>query len=80
MISNINLANNLGWSARNYSSFFGRKLADGLLLRLGTFDPPSSVKKMTRLSNKKVSFPERFNSLENWPGFISEIRDQGWCG
>lgn len=80
MISNINSAHDLGWTARNYTNFYGRKLADGLLLRLGTFEPSSSVKAMSRLSNKKEPLPDRFNSLENWPGLISIIPDQGWCG
>ena len=80
MIYDINSSDNLGWTARNYTSFYGRKLTDGLMLRLGTFEPPSSVKAMSRLSNKKVSLPERFNSLESWPGLISEIPDQEWCG
>jgi hypothetical protein len=71
---------NLGWKAQNYSEFYGRKLRDGLIYRLGTFEPRVKVKSMSRLGHNSEALPLRFNSLENWSGFISKIRDQGWCG
>jgi hypothetical protein len=73
-------AANLGWKSANYSQFEGRKLKEGLTLRLGTFEPRLRVKQMTRLSNLPEDFPENFSSLIEWPGAISTIRDQGWCG
>jgi hypothetical protein len=81
LISNVNSdAAKLGWKAQNYTEFWGRKLAEGLEYRLGTFEPRVRVKSMTRLSNKLETLPREFNSLSNWPGMISSVRDQGWCG
>ena len=82
MIFSINQQsyNNLGWKAKNYTEFYGRKYNDGLQLRLGTFEPVRRVKAMSRLSNRLEQLPNTFNSLEHWPGLISEVRDQGWCG
>lgn len=34
-----------GWSASNHSDFWGRKLEDGLVYRLGTLEPEKFVKK-----------------------------------
>jgi hypothetical protein len=80
VVSLVNLdAGNLGWKAQNYSEFWGRKLTEGLGKRLGTFEPRVRVKSMSRLSNKLETLPKEFNSLNNWPGAISSIRDQGWC-
>ena len=75
MINNINnnnlqSYNNLGWKAKNYTEFYGRKYKDGLVLRLGTFEPVRRVKSMSRLSNRQEPLPGRFNSLENLPGLI----------
>lgn len=80
MINNINYAQDVSWTAKNYTEFFGRKYKEGLELRLGTFEPVRRVKTMSRLSNSQKQLPNRFNSLEKWPGLISEVRDQGWCG
>lgn len=73
-------AYSLGWKSTNYSQFQGRKLKEGITLRLGTFEPRQKVKGMTRLSNRLEPLPPNFNSLKEWPGLISQIRDQGWCG
>lgn len=80
MIHNINNAHDISWTAKNYSEFYGRKYNEGLELRLGTFEPVRKVKTMSRLSNGQKQLPSRFNSLERWPGLISDVRDQGWCG
>ena len=80
MIKNINYDQDVSWTAKNYTEFFGRKYKEGLELRLGTFEPVRRVKSMSRLSNGQKQLPNSFNSLENWPGLISEVRDQGWCG
>lgn len=81
VVNFVNLeAANLGWKATNYSEFWGRKLKDGLIYRLGTFEPRVRVKSMSRLSNKLETLPREFNSLDQWTGLISDIRDQGWCG
>ncbi|CRL06874.1 CLUMA_CG019566, isoform A [Clunio marinus] len=73
-------SSSLGWKAFNYSEFYGRKLKEGFEYRLGTFEPRIRVKSMSRLTNRLEDLPREFNSLSNWAGSISEIRDQGWCG
>jgi hypothetical protein len=81
VINNINReSRSLGWKAYNYTEFYGKKLKEGLTYRLGTFEPRVKVKSMSRLSNRLESLPKEFDSLAQWPGLISEIRDQGWCG
>lgn len=74
-----NHAKILGWEAHNYTEFYGRKLKDGLIYRLGTFEPRIKVKSMSRLGHNADILPKSFSSLANgW--IISDIRDQGWCG
>lgn len=83
LINNVNtLSRTIGWSATNYTEFWGRKYDEGLELRLGTKEPTYKVKAMTKLSNKPESLPRNFNAFEEsrWSGFISPIYDQGWCG
>lgn len=83
LIKNVNsISRTLGWSATNYTEFWGRKYGEGLELRLGTKEPTYRVKAMTKLTNKPESLPRNFNALEDerWSGFISPIYDQGWCG
>lgn len=81
LVHNVNtISHTLGWTAYNYSEFWGRKYQEGLELRLGTKEPTYRVKAMTKLSNKPESLPREFNAIDHWPGFISEVRDQGWCG
>ena len=44
LIDDVNGAvERLGWRAQNYSSFWSRKLDDGLVLRLGTLQPERFV-------------------------------------
>lgn len=84
LIARVNShSSSLGWSARNYTQFWGRKFSEGLKLRLGTNEPKNRVKQMTRITNKLdlEKLPRNFNSINHWPnGFISDIVDQGWCG
>lgn len=82
MIEKINLdESTLGWTAYNYSEFYGRKLSEGIKLRLGTEEPRFRVKTMTRLSNELENLPPTFNSMSRWGDqLISRVRDQGWCG
>lgn len=47
---------------------------------MGTKEPTVRVKAMSKLSNRAEPLPTNFNSLEHWPGLISDIQDQGWCG
>lgn len=80
VIQAVNNHRSLGWTAVNYTQFYTKKYSDGLIYRLGTFEPIHRVKTMSRLSNRFERIPAEFNSLTNWPGLISEVRDQGWCG
>lgn len=49
-------------------------------MRLGTKEPTYRVKAMTRLSNKGQILPREFNSINHWPGLVTDVVDQGWCG
>jgi hypothetical protein len=71
-----------GWTASNYSEFWGRTLEEGIKLRLGTLQPQRFVMKMTpvRHTYDPQSFPREFESEMKWPRWISGIQDQGWCG
>uniref|UniRef100_A0A1B0DH06 Peptidase C1A papain C-terminal domain-containing protein n=1 Tax=Phlebotomus papatasi TaxID=29031 RepID=A0A1B0DH06_PHLPP len=81
LLHNINSASRtLGWRASNYTEFWGRKYSDGLDLRLGTFEPTYPVKAMTRLTSRRSEHPRSFDSRDQWPGFVSRVVDQGWCG
>lgn len=81
LVHNVNsISNVLGWTATNYSEFWGRKYDEGLELRLGTKEPAYKVKAMTKLSVKPESLPREFSALDHWPGLISDVQDQGWCG
>ncbi|XP_031640799.1 uncharacterized peptidase C1-like protein F26E4.3 [Contarinia nasturtii] len=83
LINNVNsITRTLGWTATNYTEFWGRKYDEGLELRLGTKEPTYKVKAMTKLTNKPESLPRNFNAVEDerWSSYISPIQDQGWCG
>lgn len=83
LIRNVNrLSDNIGWEARNYTQFWGRKYADGLRLRLGTMEPKHKVKAMSKLGSRDMpELPLEFNAVDQWTGgMISPVRDQGWCG
>lgn len=87
LIRNVNSLSDdtglVGWTARNYTQFWGRKYADGLRLRLGTMEPKHKVKAMSKLSSRDVvgALPRAFDAREQWGnGMISAVRDQGWCG
>jgi hypothetical protein len=78
VIHNINrVSPTLGWSAGNYSEFWGRKFAEGLDLRLGTKQPNFHF---IPISHKIEELPVNFNAFDSWPGQITPIKDQGWCG
>lgn len=59
-----NQSRQLGWSAKNYSEFWGRTYEDGLKWRLGTLQPPEKVCGTSIFVYKKlycVCTPSRFN-------------------
>ncbi|KAG5882215.1 hypothetical protein JTB14_024726 [Gonioctena quinquepunctata] len=71
-----------GWVASNYTEFWGRTLDEGVQLRLGTLPPQQFVVRMNpvRRMYDPNALPRDFDSEEVWPGYISGIQDQGWCG
>ncbi|XP_046385050.1 tubulointerstitial nephritis antigen-like [Ischnura elegans] len=78
----------LGWTAvevpmggggGDYSEFWGRSLADGIKLRLGTLEPDLSVQGMQKVQfYVNESVPETFDARRTW-NVISPPLDQGWC-
>lgn len=81
IIETINREYPYGWTASNYSEFWGRTLADGVGKRLGTLPPQRFVLKMNpvRRIYDPNALPRQFDSQERWPDYISEIEDQEWC-
>uniref|UniRef100_A0AC35UCK2 SMB domain-containing protein n=1 Tax=Rhabditophanes sp. KR3021 TaxID=114890 RepID=A0AC35UCK2_9BILA len=67
------------WSARNYTEFWGKTLADGIEYRLGTLFPDRSVQNMNHILIKPRELPSHFDAREKWPGLIHGIQDQGNC-
>lgn len=43
LIDEVNSMSSFDWRARNYSEFWGKKLSEGVQLRLGTLNPSNSV-------------------------------------
>ncbi|XP_034250308.1 tubulointerstitial nephritis antigen-like [Thrips palmi] len=70
------------WTAYNYTQFWGRTLKDGISLRLGTLQPSEAVLSMTPLRHppEPPSLPASFDARSTWPGQLSAVQDQGWCG
>ncbi|XP_049763457.1 tubulointerstitial nephritis antigen-like [Schistocerca cancellata] len=72
----------LGWRASNHTPFWGHRLTEGISLRLGTLQPQRAVMRMRPV--KRVLDPSRlprsFDARSKWPGMLSSVRDQGWCG
>lgn len=80
LVHNVNSVVHNTWTAKNYTEFWGRKYRDGLTLRTGTFEPMYSVRRMSRLTNKRAGITASFDARENWPGMVLGPKDQGWCG
>ncbi|KAF2360563.1 Peptidase C1A papain C-terminal [Trinorchestia longiramus] len=71
--------NRWGWTATNYTSFWGRKLEDGVLHRTGTEDSENTLYPIF-LEYDLSSIPREFDARAVWKRRISRVRDQGWCG
>ncbi|CAH1163468.1 unnamed protein product [Phaedon cochleariae] len=71
-----------GWTASNYTEFWGRTLDDGITFRLGTLPPQQFVMSMNpvRRIYDPNALPREFDCDAVWPGYISGIQDQKWCG
>ncbi|XP_019881743.2 tubulointerstitial nephritis antigen-like [Aethina tumida] len=82
IIETVNRSPNYGWTAANYSEFWGRTLSDGISLRLGTIEPKEVVMRMQPVIKvyDPTALPRSFDSLEKWPSWILPIQDQLWCG
>ncbi|XP_059055835.1 uncharacterized peptidase C1-like protein F26E4.3 [Achroia grisella] len=80
VISNVNYGSE-SWRASNYSEFSGKKLKDGIKYKLGTFPLTAETKRMGAIRyDKNIAYPRDFDSRSYWPGYISPVIDQGWCG
>ncbi|XP_063226798.1 uncharacterized peptidase C1-like protein F26E4.3 [Bacillus rossius redtenbacheri] len=72
----------LGWSAANHTAFWGRRLDEGISLRLGTLFPHNSVRMMNpvRRMFDASRLPRSFDARSQWRGQLQGVSDQGWCG
>ncbi|KAF2893995.1 hypothetical protein ILUMI_12178 [Ignelater luminosus] len=83
IISTVNdMSEHYGWTASNYSEFWGRHLDEGIKLRLGTLQPHRFVRTMNpvRRIYDPNALPRFFDAEEKWPGYVTPIQNQGWCG
>uniref|UniRef100_A0A8C6QRG1 Tubulointerstitial nephritis antigen-like n=1 Tax=Nannospalax galili TaxID=1026970 RepID=A0A8C6QRG1_NANGA len=71
-----------GWTAQNYSQFWGMTLEEGFKFRLGTL-PPSpvllSMNEMTASLPPEMDLPEVFIASYKWPGWTHGPLDQKNC-
>lgn len=81
ILYNVN-ADSHGWTASNYSDFWGETLDRGIKYRLGTLQPQKDVIRMNPVKRyyNPASIPRQFDSLTKWPRYINGIQDQQWCG
>ncbi|XP_045150815.1 tubulointerstitial nephritis antigen isoform X2 [Echinops telfairi] len=71
-----------GWTAHNYSQFWGMTLEEGFKHRLGTLPPSSmllSMNEMTAPLPAATDVPEFFVASYKWPGWIHGPLDQKNC-
>ncbi|XP_044746629.1 tubulointerstitial nephritis antigen-like [Coccinella septempunctata] len=81
LIETVNRERNYGWTATNYSKFWGKTLEEGIATRLGTLQPERFVMNMNpvrKIYNPDI-LPRQFDSTIEWPNYISKIQDQGDC-
>ncbi|XP_065769295.1 tubulointerstitial nephritis antigen isoform X5 [Muntiacus reevesi] len=71
-----------GWTAQNYSQFWGMTLEEGFKYRLGTL-PPSplllSMNEVTTSLPETTDLPEFFIASYKWPGWTHSPLDQKNC-
>ncbi|XP_035880149.1 tubulointerstitial nephritis antigen isoform X2 [Phyllostomus discolor] len=71
-----------GWTAQNYSQFWGMTLEEGFKYRLGTLPPSSmllSMNEMTAPLPAVSDLPEFFVASYKWPGWTHGPLDQKNC-
>ncbi|XP_045482167.1 tubulointerstitial nephritis antigen-like [Harmonia axyridis] len=81
IIETVNRERNYGWTATNYTKFYGKTLDEGIATRLGTLQPERSVMNMNpvRKIYNPESLPRQFDATLEWPNYITDIQDQGDC-
>ncbi|CAH0403075.1 unnamed protein product [Chilo suppressalis] len=80
VIDNVNRGG-YRWRAANYTQFYGRKLKQAMVYKLGTLPLSAETRRMGPIRhNKDVFYPMNFDARDAWPGYISPIVDQEWCG
>lgn len=81
IVDTVNMLD-FGWRANNYSAFWGKTLEEGIKYKLGTLQPERFVLRMNpvRRIYDPNSLVSEFDSEAEWPGYISGIQEQGWCG
>ena len=68
------------WRPGNTSALWGHRLQEAAGL-LGTGQPQwSRIMSPVQFSYNPASLPAQFQSSDHWPGLISPVMDQGWCG
>ncbi|XP_028929862.1 tubulointerstitial nephritis antigen [Ornithorhynchus anatinus] len=73
---------NYGWTAHNYSQFWGKTLEEGLKHHLGTFPPSPTLLRMNELTvnlPSDIHLPEFFQASYKWPGWIHQPLNQKDC-
>ncbi|KAG0715904.1 putative peptidase C1-like protein F26E4.3 [Chionoecetes opilio] len=74
----------IGWTATNYSTFWGKKAKEGIAQRTGTLLSNDRTRAMLPilLHPDPRQIPRDFDARlkGEWRGLISGVRDQGWCG
>lgn len=71
---------NFGWTATNYSFFYGDLLDEGVRYYLGTHRPDRDTEEMSQLHLvPREPLPESFDARQMWPGLVQRIRNQGRC-
>lgn len=81
MIQSIN-SRHVGWTASNYSHFWGMTLDEGIRYRLGTIPPSANILAMNAIkviADLKYDMPEFFIASYKWPGWIHGPLDQHNC-
>lgn len=81
LIDHINKGD-YGWTAQNYSQFWGMTLEEGFKFRLGTLPPSSmllNMNEMTASFPAEADLPEVFIASYKWPGWTHGPLDQKNC-
>lgn len=78
----INNMGDQGWTAGNYSKFWGMRLDEGVKHRLGTMKPTPAVEAMNEIQMDDPGhdeIPESFDARTHWPELLEPVMDQGDC-